>query len=96
MVFSWWNGSTQLGEVLTLMISFLFIEEESLSPGYFLFLMSCLLIGCLLLDSGTLQSVREVEKPPLPEESPADLHPENLVEEEAEPPASNESMLERG
>ena len=41
---------------MTLMISFFFLDEEALNPGFLFFLLAILLIVCLVFDSRILKS----------------------------------------
>ena len=43
---------------MTLMISFFFLDEEALNPGYLFFLMAILLIVCMIFDSKILRKTQ--------------------------------------
>jgi sugar phosphate permease len=54
LVFSLWTGSSQFGDFIALMVSYLLVEEAKFNPGVFLIVIALLLVGMYYLNRRAL------------------------------------------
>ena len=50
LAFSLWTGSSQFGDFIALVVSYLLVEEGKLNPGFFLIAIAILLVGIYYLN----------------------------------------------
>jgi len=74
MVFSVWNGCSQFGDFLALIVSFIIIEQANINPGFFLLLMATFIVGVFFLNRHFLPEISAFnESMDLPDASPAGI-----------------------
>jgi hypothetical protein len=54
LAFSLWTGSSQFGDFIALVVSYLLVEEGKLNPGFFLIVIAILLVGIYYLNKQNL------------------------------------------